>query len=167
MPLVHVPVMLGTFFGMEHLCGLPVEQFHRSGVSFLPDFLVPDPTSYAVLHLTQGTFFSRLLPARTGLPWFHTSIAGALFSRLLPARVLHQAALNLRRGVSCSFPISRFRTQHLTQYYILHRDCILYLYVKIYMIQSNKYGSVQHETGKWGSQVGKAGGRPSAEVQDQ
>ena len=95
MPLVHVPVMLGMLFGMEHLCALPVEQFHRSGVSFLPDFTVPDPTSYAVLHVTQGTFFSRLLPAWTSLPWFHTSIVGALFSRLLPARLLHQAALNL------------------------------------------------------------------------
>jgi hypothetical protein len=62
-------------------------------------------------------------------------------------------------AVSFSFPISRFQTQYPTQYYILHRDCILYLNVKIYMIQSNKYGSVQHETGKWGSQVGKAGGR--------
>jgi hypothetical protein len=50
MVLVHVPVILGMLFGMKHLCALPVEQFHRSGVSFLPDFTVPDPTSYAVLH---------------------------------------------------------------------------------------------------------------------
>jgi hypothetical protein len=98
MPLMHVPVMLGMLFGMEHLCALPVEQLHRSSVSFLPDFTVSDPTSYAVLRLTQGTFFSRLLPARTGLPWFHTSIVGALFSRLLPARLLHQAALNLNHA---------------------------------------------------------------------
>ena len=87
--LMHVPVMLGMLFGMEHLCALPVEQFHWSSVSFLPDFTVPDPTSYAVLHFTQGTFFLHLLPAWTGLPWFHTSIVGALFSRLLPARLLH------------------------------------------------------------------------------
>ena len=70
---------------------VPLEQFHRSSVLFLPDLTVPDPTSYAVLHLTQGL--------------------------------------------------------------------ILYLYVKIYRIQSNKYGSMQHETGKWGSQVGRAEGR--------
>jgi hypothetical protein len=56
MLLVHVPVMLGMLFGMEHLCVLPVEQFHRSDVSLLPDFTVLDPTSYAVLHLTQGLY---------------------------------------------------------------------------------------------------------------
>ena len=61
-------------------------------------------------------------------------------------------------AVSFSFPISRFQTQHLTQYYILHRDCILYLYVKIYMIQSNKYGSVQRQVGKpSGESQGKEG----------
>ena len=32
-------------------------------------------------------------------------------------------------AASRPFPISRFRTQHLIHYYILHRDCILYLYV--------------------------------------
>ena len=55
MLLVHVPVMLGILFGMEHLCAsaLPVKQFHRSGVSFLPDLMVPDSTSYAALHLTH------------------------------------------------------------------------------------------------------------------
>jgi hypothetical protein len=70
MPLVHVPVMLGMPFGMEHLFALPVEQFHWSCVSFLPDFT--------------------LLSSSIG-------------------------------AVSCSFPISRFRTQRPTQYYILHR----------------------------------------------
>ena len=40
-----MPVMLGMLFGMEHLCALP-----------LPDLTVPDPTSYAVLHLTQGLY---------------------------------------------------------------------------------------------------------------
>ena len=55
-------------------------------------------------------------------------------------------------AVSCSFPISQFRTQHLTQYYILHRDCILYLYVKIYMIQSNEACNMRQASGeaKWG-----------------
>ena len=55
MPLVHVRVMLEIIFGMEHLCAsaLPVEQFHRSGVSFLPNLMVPDSTSYAALHLTH------------------------------------------------------------------------------------------------------------------
>ena len=48
--------MVGMLFGMEHLCALPLEQFHRGGVSFLLDLTVPDPTSYAVLHLTRGLY---------------------------------------------------------------------------------------------------------------
>jgi hypothetical protein len=68
----------------------PVEQFHRSGVSLLPDFTVPDPMSYAVLHLTQGLYTVSLC--------------------------------------------------------------------EIYMIQSNKYGSVRHDRGELGSQ-GKASPR--------
>ena len=55
MLLVHVSIMLGILFGMEHLCAsaLPIEQFHWSGISFLPDLMVPDSTSYATLHLTH------------------------------------------------------------------------------------------------------------------
>jgi hypothetical protein len=87
MPLVHVPVMLGMLFGMEHLCALPDEQFHRSGVSLLPNFTVPDPMSYPVLHLTQGLYTVSLC--------------------------------------------------------------------EIYMIQSNKYGSVRHETEASGEARGK------------
>ena len=89
MALVHVPVMLGRLFGMEHLCALSVEQFHWSSVSFLPNFTVPDPTSYAVLHLTQGLYTVSLC--------------------------------------------------------------------EIYMIQSNRYGSVRHET----EASGEAGGKPA------
>jgi YidC/Oxa1 family membrane protein insertase len=48
MPFVQVPVMLGMFFGVKHLCILPLEQFHWSGVLFLPDLMVPDP--YYILH---------------------------------------------------------------------------------------------------------------------
>jgi hypothetical protein len=48
--------MVGMVFGMEHLRVLPLEQFHRGGISFLPDLTVPDPTSYAVLHLTWGLY---------------------------------------------------------------------------------------------------------------
>ena len=35
---------------------LPLEQLHRSSVSSLPDLAVPDPTSYTLLHLTQGLY---------------------------------------------------------------------------------------------------------------
>ena len=48
-PFVPVPVTLGMFFGVKHLCTLPLEQFHWTGVSFLPD--PTDP--YYVLHKTH------------------------------------------------------------------------------------------------------------------
>ncbi|KAN0120847.1 hypothetical protein V8E52_004116, partial [Russula decolorans] len=43
MPFVQVPGTLGMFFGVKHLCTLPLEPFHWCGVSFLPDLTVPDP----------------------------------------------------------------------------------------------------------------------------
>ncbi|KAH9964165.1 60Kd inner membrane protein-domain-containing protein [Russula dissimulans] len=43
MPFVQLPVTLGMFFGVKHLCALPLEQLHWSGVSFLPDLTVADP----------------------------------------------------------------------------------------------------------------------------
>ena len=43
MPFVQLPVMLGMFFGVKRLCALPLEQLHWSGVTFLPDLMVPDP----------------------------------------------------------------------------------------------------------------------------
>jgi hypothetical protein len=70
------------------LCGA------SSSTSFNPHRQVcPGYTTSTIV----GPSFSRLPPARTGLPWFHTSIVGALFSRPLqvPARVPHQAALSL------------------------------------------------------------------------
>jgi len=51
MPFVQVPGTLGMFFGVKHLCTLPLEPFHWCGVSFLPDLTVPDP--YYVLHKTR------------------------------------------------------------------------------------------------------------------
>jgi len=42
--LVQIPVTLGTFFGVKGICELPVEQLKWSGLSFLPDLTVPDPT---------------------------------------------------------------------------------------------------------------------------
>jgi hypothetical protein len=55
MPLVHVPIMLGMLFGMEHLCAsaLSVEQIHRSSILFLSDLMVSDSTFDAALHLTH------------------------------------------------------------------------------------------------------------------
>jgi YidC/Oxa1 family membrane protein insertase len=51
MPFVQVPITLGMFFGIKHLCALHLEQFHCSSVSFLPDLTVPD--QYYVLHKTH------------------------------------------------------------------------------------------------------------------
>lgn len=42
--LVQMPITLGIFFGVQKLCKLPVEQLHNSGVGFLPDLTVADPT---------------------------------------------------------------------------------------------------------------------------
>ncbi|CCM04117.1 uncharacterized protein FIBRA_06277 [Fibroporia radiculosa] len=44
LPFVQLPVTLGMFFGVKKLCDLPLEQLHYSGISFLPDLTVADPT---------------------------------------------------------------------------------------------------------------------------
>ncbi|THG95060.1 hypothetical protein EW026_g6521, partial [Hermanssonia centrifuga] len=41
---MQLPVTLGMFFGVKNICELPVEQLKYSGVSFLPDLTVADPT---------------------------------------------------------------------------------------------------------------------------
>ena len=43
MPFVQLPVTLGMFFGVKKLSTLPLEKFHWSGASFLPDLTVTDP----------------------------------------------------------------------------------------------------------------------------
>jgi len=43
-PLVQIPVTLGMFFGVKNMCTLPVEQLKWSGIEFLPDLTVADPT---------------------------------------------------------------------------------------------------------------------------
>ncbi|PCH43191.1 hypothetical protein WOLCODRAFT_74732 [Wolfiporia cocos MD-104 SS10] len=43
-PLIQLPVTLGMFFGVKKMCDLPVEQLKWSGLSFLPDLTVADPT---------------------------------------------------------------------------------------------------------------------------
>jgi len=44
LPFVQLPVTLGMFFGVKKLCDFPLEQLHYSGVSFLPDLTLADPT---------------------------------------------------------------------------------------------------------------------------
>lgn len=43
-PVVQIPVTLGMFFGVKKMCGLPVEQLKWSGLEWLPDLTVADPT---------------------------------------------------------------------------------------------------------------------------
>jgi len=43
-PLVQIPVTLGMFFGVKKMCSLPVEQLKWSGVEFIPDLTIADPT---------------------------------------------------------------------------------------------------------------------------
>ncbi|KAF8816935.1 hypothetical protein BYT27DRAFT_7127187 [Phlegmacium glaucopus] len=42
--LVQLPITFGLFFGVQKMCNLPVEQLRDSGVSFLPDLTMSDPT---------------------------------------------------------------------------------------------------------------------------
>ena len=42
--LVQLPITCGLFLGVQRMCVLPVEQLRDSGVSFLPDLTVSDPT---------------------------------------------------------------------------------------------------------------------------
>lgn len=42
--LVQLPITFGLFFGVQKMCKLPLEQLRDSGVSFLPDLTVTDPT---------------------------------------------------------------------------------------------------------------------------
>jgi hypothetical protein len=44
------------FFGVKRLCTLPLEQFHWSGVSFLPDLTVPDP--YYILQIALAVLMN-------------------------------------------------------------------------------------------------------------
>lgn len=44
LPIVQLPVTLGMFFGVKKLCDFPLEQLKHSGVSFLPDLTLADPT---------------------------------------------------------------------------------------------------------------------------
>ncbi|KAI0003838.1 60Kd inner membrane protein-domain-containing protein [Russula compacta] len=56
MPFAQLPVTLGMFFGLKHLCALPLQQLHHSGVSFLPDLTIPDP--YYVLPIASAVLMN-------------------------------------------------------------------------------------------------------------
>ena len=66
MPFVQLPVTLGMFFGIKHLCTLPLEQLHWSGVSFLPDLTVPDP--YFILPIASAVLMNLQLHVRASPP---------------------------------------------------------------------------------------------------
>lgn len=66
MPFLQLPVTLGMFFGIKHLCALPLEQLHWSGVSFLPDLTVPDP--YFILPIASAVLMNLQLHVRASSP---------------------------------------------------------------------------------------------------
>lgn len=43
-PVVQIPVTFGMFIGIKNMCSLPVEQMKWSGLEWLPDLTVADPT---------------------------------------------------------------------------------------------------------------------------
>ena len=42
--MIQLPVTFGLFFGVQKMCNLPLEQLTHSGVAFIPDLTVSDPT---------------------------------------------------------------------------------------------------------------------------
>lgn len=53
---IQVPLSLGLFFGIKKVCEFPVEQLKYSGISWIPDLTVPDPTF--ILPLATVAFIS-------------------------------------------------------------------------------------------------------------
>lgn len=95
-PLVQIPVTLGMFFGVKSMCSLPVEQLKWSGVSFLPDLTVPDPTW--ILPIAMTALVNVQIPVGAAEMDLKTRPAmGHLMNAL---RVLSVLAI----GVTASFP---------------------------------------------------------------
>ena len=42
--MIQIPITFGVFFGIKRMCDLPLEQLTYSGVAFIPDLTVSDPT---------------------------------------------------------------------------------------------------------------------------
>ena len=53
-PLAQIPVTLGMFFGVKGMCDLPVPQLKQSGLDFVSDLTVPDPTYILPVLATAG-----------------------------------------------------------------------------------------------------------------
>jgi len=47
--MIQLPITFGLFFGVQKMCNLPLEQLAYSGVAFLPDLTVSDPTMFLPL----------------------------------------------------------------------------------------------------------------------
>jgi YidC/Oxa1 family membrane protein insertase len=63
--LVQLPITFGLFFGVKHLCELPLEQLTYSGLAFMPDLTATDPTMIlplAMFVLVNLQIKARLLP---------------------------------------------------------------------------------------------------------
>jgi YidC/Oxa1 family membrane protein insertase len=62
--LIQIPVVFGMFFGVQKMCSLPLEQLTYSGLSYIPDLTVADPT----MCLPLAMFVLVNVQIKVGLP---------------------------------------------------------------------------------------------------
>ncbi|KAI0076978.1 hypothetical protein K474DRAFT_1596816 [Panus rudis PR-1116 ss-1] len=97
MPFIQLPVTLGMFFGVKSMCDLPVEQLKWSGLSFLPDLTVADPTMTLPILAAVAMNFQLSLGLRDMTPAPHMPHLINLFRVLTTASVF--LMMNLPSGV--------------------------------------------------------------------
>ncbi|KAF5366726.1 hypothetical protein D9758_006573 [Tetrapyrgos nigripes] len=62
-PLVQMPIAIGMFLGVRKICTLPVEQLHYSGIGWLPDLTIADPTGVLPVVLGACMFWQLTITA--------------------------------------------------------------------------------------------------------
>ena len=65
--MAQLPISLGVFLGVKKICDLPLEQLTNSGVTFIPDLTVSDPT----MVLPLAFFVLMNVQIKAGLPDFN------------------------------------------------------------------------------------------------
>jgi len=63
-PVFQIPVALGMFIGLKKMCELPVAQLTTSGLDFLPDLTVADPTGLLAPAFAVTLFWQMTVTAR-------------------------------------------------------------------------------------------------------
>ena len=64
--MIQLPITFGLFFGIQKMCSLPLEQLKISGLSFIPDLTVTDPTM--ILPIAMCVIIN--IQIKAGLPDF-------------------------------------------------------------------------------------------------